>query len=54
MSNVSAKMPQASVSVKRFVKPVFNPNLVNQTKTFNSVAVAKKQVKRARTKQFKK
>jgi hypothetical protein len=53
-TNVSAKMPKASVSVKSFAKPASNPNLVNQTKIFNSVAVARKQVNRARTKQFKK
>ena len=54
-SNVSAKMPQASVHIKAFAKPAVNPNLVNQTKIFDSgaAAVAKKQVNNARMKVFK-
>ena len=54
MSNVGAKMPQASVFVKGFSKPASNSNLVNQTKLFRSSAVARKQVNCVRTKQFKK
>jgi len=52
-SNVSAKMPQASVHIKAFAKPASNPNLVNQTKLFRSATVLRKQVNNARTKMFK-